>query len=57
MLLQEDTGLLYMEAIDPVDGIHSYTESDTLIPVLDEATEEDYKTALIEMGVELHEEE
>ena len=48
----ERDGVLYSEAIDPIDSGRTYTESDTPLET-DEATAEDYQAALNEMGVQV----
>ena len=35
-IIQNETGIQYEEAIDPADMGRTYTESDELIPVMDE---------------------
>ena len=54
----EREGVQYSEAIDPVGFDRVYTETD--IPIEgespDEATVEDYRSALAEMGVDVNEE-
>lgn len=49
--LVEREGVRYSEAVDPAELGRVYTETDELID--EEATEEDYKNALREMGVTL----
>ena len=50
MLLQNETGDIYAEAIDVENAPYTYTETDN--PVEDaEATDEDYKSALMDLGV------
>lgn len=49
----ERDGVLYSEAIDPIDSDRSYTESDTLLESA-EATPADYQDALAQMGVNLN---
>lgn len=47
-------GVEYDEAIDPIDSNRTYTESETPRAEAEtEATEEDYQSALREMGVEV----
>ena len=48
MLLQNETGDIYAEAIDVENAPYTYTETDN--PVEDaEATDEDYKSALMDL--------
>ena len=48
----ERDGVRYSEAIDPLDSERVYTETDEPIDMgTDEATVEDYQTALNEFGV------
>ena len=48
----ERDGVRYSEAIDPLDSGRVYTETDEPIDMgTDEATVEDYQTALNEFGV------
>ena len=50
----ERDGVRYSEAVDPLDSGRVYTETDEPIDMgIDEATVEDYKTALNEFGVEV----
>lgn len=52
-IIQDGTGIVYTEAIDPIDKGRTYTESEEYIDgYSDEATEEDYLDALAELGVE-----
>lgn len=51
MMLQEETGVLYEEAVDAVPCKYTYTETDQPIPDA-EATEADYLMALGRFGVE-----
>lgn len=48
----ERDGVLYSEAIDPVDSGRTYTESDVPLET-DEATEADYQDALAKLGVDV----
>ena len=53
MMIERD-GVRYSEAIDPLDSGRVYTETDEPIDMgTDEATVEDYQTALNEFGVEV----
>lgn len=53
----ERDGARYSEAIDPVEFVRKYTETDEPIePETDEATEQDYLNALNELGVQTDEE-
>ena len=50
----ERDGVRYSEAVDPLDSGRVYTETDEPIDMgTDEATVEDYQTALNEFGVEV----
>lgn len=52
-IIQDGTGIVYDEAIDPADKNRTYTESEEYIDgYSDDATEEDYVSALAELGVE-----
>ena len=51
MILQNETGVKYSEAIDVEDAPYTYTETDEPISGTDEATEQDYIKALAELGV------
>ena len=52
MIIQDDTGYMYGEAIDPIDAHRSYTESDIKIDG-DQADEQDYQDALARFGVDV----
>ena len=50
----ERDGVRYSEAVDPLDSGRVYTETDEPIDMgTDEATVEDYQTALNKFGVEV----
>ena len=50
----ERDGVRYSEAVDPLDSGRVYTETDEPIDVgTDEATVDDYQSALSEFGVEM----
>lgn len=50
----ERDGVRYSEAVDPLDSGRVYTETDEPIDMgTDEATVEDYQTALNEFGVKV----
>ena len=51
MMIERD-GVLYVDAVDPVDSGREYKETDQPIPQGD-VTEEDYIAALAEFGVKL----
>lgn len=51
VILQNETGNQYEEAIDVEGSGYTYTETDEYIE--GEATEEDYQEALRELGVEV----
>lgn len=50
MMIERD-GVLYEEAIDPIDSGRVYTETEQPIADESEATESDYIAALQDMGV------
>ena len=53
MMIERD-GFRYSEAIDPAELNRQYTETDEPVEaVTEEATAEDYQSALREMGVEV----
>ena len=53
MMIERD-GVRYSEAIDPAELNRQYTETDEPVEaVTEEATAEDYQSALREMGVEV----
>ena len=51
MLIQNETGIIYSEAIDVEDAPYTYSESDE--EVEENITAEDYEAALAEMGVKV----
>lgn len=51
MILQNETGVVYSEAIDVEDAPYTYTETDEPTSETDEATEQDYIKALADLGV------
>lgn len=52
-IIQDGTGIVYDDAIDPIDKNRTYTESEEYIDgYSSEATEEDYLAALKELGIE-----
>lgn len=55
MILQNETGNKYSEAIDIEGAPFTYTETDEPIPSADDATETDYINALESLGVNLGE--
>lgn len=50
-IIQNETGVVYDEAIDVENAPYTYTESEEFVE--SEATAEDYESALAEMGVEV----
>lgn len=58
-ILQNETGVVYDEAIDVENAFYTYTETNELIEEIEsiEATEEDYINALNELGVNINEED
>jgi hypothetical protein len=50
-LIQNETGIVYDEAIDVEDAPYTYSESEEFVE--SEATAEDYESALAEMGAEV----
>lgn len=56
-ILQNETGIVYDDAVDVMPCKYTYTETDEPIPAeTDEATEADYLNALNELGVNTDEE-
>lgn len=53
MMIERD-GVPYSEAVDLVDSGREYTETDIPIEADEEATIEDYQSALSEMGVKFN---
>lgn len=58
VILQNETGVEYDEAIDVEDALYTYSETDKPIESgnVNEATAEDYEQALEELGVNFNEE-
>lgn len=56
-IIQNETNIKYSEAVDVEGAPYTYSETDELIEVESEATEQDYLNALNELGVQLNEEE
>lgn len=56
-IFQNETNIKYSEAVDVEGAPYTYSETDELIEVEGEATEQDYLNALNELGVQLNEEE
>lgn len=50
-IIQNETSIVYDEAIDVENAPYTYTESEEFVE--SEATAEDYESALAEMGVEV----
>lgn len=50
-IIQNETGVEYIEAIDIENSPYTYSESDKPINNAEEATEQDYINALAELGV------
>jgi hypothetical protein len=55
-ILQNETGIVYDDAVDVMPCKYTYTETDEPIPAEIEATEQDYLNALNELGVNTDEE-
>jgi hypothetical protein len=55
-ILQNETGIVYDDAVDVLPCRYTYTETDEPIETTDEATEQDYLNALNELGVNTDEE-
>jgi hypothetical protein len=55
-ILQNETGIVYDDAVDVLPCKYTYTETDEPIETTDEATEADYLNALNELGVNTDEE-
>ena len=56
VMIADENGSLYCDAVDLISLNTKYTETDIAIED-EEATIDDYKEALVEMGVDLNEEE
>lgn len=56
VMVADENGSLYCDAVDLISLNKKYTETDITIEE-EEATVDDYKEALVEMGVDLNEEE
>ena len=56
VMIADENGSLYCDAVDLITLDKKYTETDIAIED-EEATIDDYKEALVEMGVDLNEEE
>ncbi len=56
-ILQNETGVVYDEAVDPADLNRIYTETDEprYVPEQEEATDADYQEALENLGVNFDE--
>lgn len=50
-ILQNETGIVYDDAVDVMPCRYTYSETEELIPVED-ATEADYQAALARLGVQ-----
>lgn len=50
-ILQNETGVVYDDAVDVLPCKYTYSETEELIPVED-ATEADYQAALARLGVQ-----
>ena len=55
-ILQNETNIKYSEAVDVEGAPYTYSETDELIEVEGEATEQDYLDALNKLGVNTDEE-
>lgn len=55
MILQNETGIEYVEAIDVENAPYTYSETEKPINETDEATEQDYIEALSDLGVKFDE--
>ena len=55
-ILQNETGIVYDDAVDVLPCKYTYTETDEPIEITEEATEQDYLNALNELGVKTDEE-
>lgn len=56
VMIADENGSLYCDAVDLISLNKKYTETDIAMEE-EEATIDDYKEALVEMGVDLNEEE
>ena len=52
MMIERD-GARYSEALDPLGSGREYTETNEPIEIIEEATAEDYQSALAEFGVKV----
>ena len=55
-ILQNETGIKYSEAVDVEGAPYTYSETDELIEIAEEATEGDRLEALNELWVKVYEE-
>ncbi len=51
-ILQNETGIVYDDAVDVLPCRYTYSETEELIPVSEDATEADYQAALARLGVQ-----
>lgn len=51
-ILQNETGIVYDDAVDVLPCRYTYSETEELIPVGEDATEADYQAALARLGVQ-----
>lgn len=51
-ILQNETGIVYDDAVDVLPCRYTYSETVEMIPVGEEATEADYQAALARLGVQ-----
>ena len=51
-ILQNETGIVYDDAVDVLPCRYTYSETEEQIPVGEDATEADYQAALARLGVQ-----
>lgn len=51
-ILQNETGIVYDDAVDVLPCKYTYSETEEQIPVGEDATEADYQAALARLGVQ-----
>jgi hypothetical protein len=51
-ILQNETGVVYDDAVDVLPCRYTYSETEEQIPVGEDATEADYQAALARLGVQ-----
>lgn len=51
-ILQNETGIVYDDAVDALPCKYTYSETEEQIPAGEDATEADYQAALARLGVQ-----